>query len=587
MTNLLNKMIRLARLSAERSVPTETESTAACASGKRKCNKTSQNLSLPIRTAYLAWIPTLSGVLSLKNIGSTTHPTPAVSFTKCINSSTRRTRTSIQDQELCYIVSAQVRMGSDALLAHMPGTQRFLRLLYSSETSSPSDGFLYYINKLLKSVTINEQSGDPTLYVFSAYAESAPCSGTPKSREKLYPYRLRGTVSIYASDYIPASTNSHSSTPESTKPSKRNIWKISKSIFSCLGKCRTVDQHIPNSASGTHCSEVIAICAHHGCPVLKNPVCTSGEVSLSSTTPSMELLPNAVFSVFIRSTGEMVIRFIPDKSYIAGSTSTVVRSGNNAEVQSTTHILQQYIDRLAEQVFFFVKDISHVHKHHHPFTDKITSPIRSDIPNWRIRFAQSMLDETVAVMRSKKISKYLSALGIIQYVHSFVTISKSMTGSFIPSFLFERVHESSQILIESKRNADKDKPRLNTAIASFSLISLLFTYTTMYIQSHRHLATPSQYTHGDSRRVYHMEHIIELVAESSFLSFSLMFLVSLSFLLLFIFPIIKALPIVIYLQGALERIIALIDKKTLIISLFLTNIVIFFFVYTWLLSAVS
>jgi hypothetical protein len=84
---------------------------------------------------------------------------------------------------------------------------------------------------------------------------------------------------------------------------------------------------------------------------------------------------------------------------------------------------------LCNQAFFFLKDIAHVHRHHHHRSDTITAAYPSDRANSWVRETQySIHRRVVALRRTPTPLNLYDALGIMAYMASFTKIATELGG---------------------------------------------------------------------------------------------------------------------------------------------------------------
>ena len=85
---------------------------------------------------------------------------------------------------------------------------------------------------------------------------------------------------------------------------------------------------------------------------------------------------------------------------------------------------------LANQAYFFIKDISHEHRHHHKKSDTITSAhLSDDAMSWARETQYSMHRHVVALARRKEARSLYNALGMLAYMQAFDKKIESLSGS--------------------------------------------------------------------------------------------------------------------------------------------------------------
>lgn len=84
---------------------------------------------------------------------------------------------------------------------------------------------------------------------------------------------------------------------------------------------------------------------------------------------------------------------------------------------------------LANQAYFFIKDISHEHRHHHKKSDTITSAhLSDDAKSWARETQYSMHRHVVALARRREARSHYNALGMLAYMQAFDKKIESLSG---------------------------------------------------------------------------------------------------------------------------------------------------------------
>ena len=85
-------------------------------------------------------------------------------------------------------------------------------------------------------------------------------------------------------------------------------------------------------------------------------------------------------------------------------------------------------DKVCAQLFYFLKDISHTHQHHHPTTDALVGlyPKSSSESNlsWINKTLKTLYSKVLDHKRDRREKVYASVLGLLAYVDAFIAISK-------------------------------------------------------------------------------------------------------------------------------------------------------------------
>jgi hypothetical protein len=124
-------------------------------------------------------------------------------------------------------------------------------------------------------------------------------------------------------------------------------------------------------------------------------------------------------------------------------------------------------DLIAAQFYYFLRDITHTHQHHHQSTDTILSVYKSanDI-DWRKNVLFSLYNHIIARKRTTSLSESIDALGILAYARAFYQSSQNkLTARNLwtahranfPTFLDERLTESINAAVRRLENQDRAK----------------------------------------------------------------------------------------------------------------------------------
>ncbi len=89
-----------------------------------------------------------------------------------------------------------------------------------------------------------------------------------------------------------------------------------------------------------------------------------------------------------------------------------------------------FLRYLAEQAYFFVRDIAHVHQHHAAQTDTLLGLQETDSADteWRNRLLFSLHHHLIAQRRSRNPASLMQAQGVIAYAESFAALSERELG---------------------------------------------------------------------------------------------------------------------------------------------------------------
>jgi hypothetical protein len=122
-------------------------------------------------------------------------------------------------------------------------------------------------------------------------------------------------------------------------------------------------------------------------------------------------------------------------------------------------------DIIAAQFYYFLRDISHTHQHHHQDTDTILSVYKSinDI-DWRKNVLFSLYNHIIARKRTTSLADCIGALGILAYARAFYQSSRNRlvarnvwatSEANFPSFLDELLVDSINATIKSLESQDR------------------------------------------------------------------------------------------------------------------------------------
>lgn len=160
------------------------------------------------------------------------------------------------------------------------------------------------------------------------------------------------------------------------------------------------------------------------------------------------------------------------------------RGGKASLTPSSSGEGEQLRRLLANQAFFFLKDICHVHQHHHPTHDAITevAEIKSDDrePDWIAQTQYSLYRAIIRFKRFKNEKALFRAAGILAYARSFDR-SYGKENSFSKKFNVDELKESLAIGREELRHFQGrslsfSETLRNTFFAAFGLVAAAGIY---------------------------------------------------------------------------------------------------------------
>jgi hypothetical protein len=141
-----------------------------------------------------------------------------------------------------------------------------------------------------------------------------------------------------------------------------------------------------------------------------------------------------------------------------------------------------FLRYLAEQAYFFVRDIAHVHQHHATQTDTLLGLQLTDTADieWRNRLLFSLHHHVIAQRRSRDPAALMQSQGVIAYAESFAALSERELGpGALVAFESEALVRSVSASIKGAELATLENERKRAHIrqlciwASVLLISIL------------------------------------------------------------------------------------------------------------------
>lgn len=114
-------------------------------------------------------------------------------------------------------------------------------------------------------------------------------------------------------------------------------------------------------------------------------------------------------------------------------------------VNSVSHAAEDDVDFerwVADQSYFFLKDICHVHQHHSPEVDTILLLQRIDDPHWQNQVSYSLHHYIIKLRRSHSRKDLNRALGVLSYARSFYQNCERENVDGLSSFNCEEISDS-------------------------------------------------------------------------------------------------------------------------------------------------
>ncbi|MBY2969505.1 hypothetical protein [Rhizobium leguminosarum] len=154
---------------------------------------------------------------------------------------------------------------------------------------------------------------------------------------------------------------------------------------------------------------------------------------------------------------------------------------------------------LADQMFFYLRDLTHQHQHHGNDADTITTTQRLRAPNdmsWSLEIMYSLYYHIITVKRKENPAEHVRALGILAYLQSYKTIIKRRAEKIDPHFVFPNFDDTSSKesikatkdyidlrLNEQKKNSDNQKAFLLWVVATtFTVINFTVSFADKNLQ---------------------------------------------------------------------------------------------------------
>lgn len=154
---------------------------------------------------------------------------------------------------------------------------------------------------------------------------------------------------------------------------------------------------------------------------------------------------------------------------------------------------------IADQMYFFVRDLTHQHQHHGSDADTIITTQRQTKPDdmaWSLAIMYSLYYHIITVKRKENPTEHVRALGILAYLQSYKTIIKRRSASVnsnfsLPEFDDPSTKESIKAtkdyidlkLSEQKRNSDNQKAFLLWVVATiFTVVNFTVGFADKSLQ---------------------------------------------------------------------------------------------------------
>ncbi|WP_163133851.1 hypothetical protein [Agarivorans sp. Alg241-V36] len=188
---------------------------------------------------------------------------------------------------------------------------------------------------------------------------------------------------------------------------------------------------------------------------------------------------------------ENIISYQVKQAAIAKFDFSLQRDGkvsiSNPESKDGLEITPEEYDSLAAQSFFFLKDLCHVHQHHHSQTDTMVDLYRNDSETpWREETIRALYRHVLSFKRNPSIESYTSALGVLAYLKTFISKHFNEENSKEEarrSLILDNDNIEKSILINKERlhyqHDNRRSLKLSTANLFFLLIALVISMSGM------------------------------------------------------------------------------------------------------------
>jgi len=160
---------------------------------------------------------------------------------------------------------------------------------------------------------------------------------------------------------------------------------------------------------------------------------------------------------------------------------------NNPTSKEGLEIDEQGYDSLAAQAFFFLKDLCHVHQHHHSQTDTMVDLYKDEEATpWKEETIRALYRHVLSYKRNPSIESYTSALGVLAYLKTFISnhfSDENIEEDAKRSLILENENIEKSILINKERlhfeNDNYRSFKLSLANLFFLFIALVISLSGM------------------------------------------------------------------------------------------------------------
>jgi hypothetical protein len=163
----------------------------------------------------------------------------------------------------------------------------------------------------------------------------------------------------------------------------------------------------------------------------------------------------------------------------AGVLSSIVLQRNGAveiEVSATAGNSFENQKLNASQVYFFLRDVCHVHQHHAPTSDTIldVTDCTTETNAWKRETLYSLYRWVIQQKRAKSVSSFINAKGVLAYAHTFEQTHGEETSDYSRDYFREATVESIQAGLESAAHLSKQANRFSNALFNRVIPAIAF-----------------------------------------------------------------------------------------------------------------
>lgn len=141
---------------------------------------------------------------------------------------------------------------------------------------------------------------------------------------------------------------------------------------------------------------------------------------------------------------------------------------------------------VASQIYFFVRDVCHVHQHHAPTSDTILDvvPIDEGDNHWKRETLYSLYRWVIQQKRSKNPVAYVDAKGVLAYASAFTQMhcAEPFDRVKLPNYLREATIESLDAGLKRADYIDKNSAKIANAIfnKTIPLLGVILAFLSLF-----------------------------------------------------------------------------------------------------------